>query len=168
MLAESEDLGLFSGVTKTICGTPERPHKQVIHWLRPLCFVICLSVSSLLTLTVCAQENKPVSSATGAAEHAAAASTTEEHQLSQKAVEIGRVFGFPITNSMLVTWLVALGLIAFAQIATRSIRMVPSGGQNFFEWLVEGLHGFLKSLLGESLIERTFWFFATVFIFILT
>jgi hypothetical protein len=26
-----------------------------------------------------------------------------EHALSQKAVEIARVFGFPITNSMIVT-----------------------------------------------------------------
>src|SRR5215510_12343502 len=168
MLAESEDFVLFSGASRTICGTPQRSHTRVIHWLRPLCFVICLGVSSLLTLTVCAQEIKPISSATVEAEHSAAASTTEEHQLSQKAVEIGRVFGFPITNSMLVTWIVALGLIAFAQIATRRMQMVPTGAQNFLEWLVESLHGFLKSLLGEHLVERTFWFFATVFIFILT
>ena len=39
----------------------------------------------------------------------------EEHGLSQKAVEIGHLFGFPITNSMVVTWIVALGLIIFAQ-----------------------------------------------------
>ena len=40
----------------------------------------------------------------------------EEHGLSQKAVEIGHLFGFPITNSMLVRWIVALGLIIFAQL----------------------------------------------------
>src|SRR5213083_190245 len=49
----------------------------------------------------------------------AATSKPEEHGLSQKAVEIGRVFGFPITNSMVVSWIVALGLIAFARLATR-------------------------------------------------
>src|SRR5262245_47435234 len=91
MLAESEDFVLFSGAIRTVCGTPQRSQPRVIHWLRPLCFAICLSVSSLLTLTVCAQEIKPISPATGEAEHSAAASTTEEHQLSQKAVEIGRV-----------------------------------------------------------------------------
>src|SRR5262245_44458903 len=32
----------------------------------------------------------------------------EEHGLSQKAVEIGHLFGFPITNSMMVSWIVAL------------------------------------------------------------
>ena len=35
-----------------------------------------------------------------------AAAQGEEHGLSQKAVEIARPFGFPITNSMVVTWIV--------------------------------------------------------------
>ncbi len=89
------------------------------------------------------------------------------HGLSQKAVEIGRPFGFPITNSMVVTWIVALGLILFAQIATRKMTQVPRGAQNFLEWLVESLYGLLESIIGKHLVERTFWFFATTFIFIL-
>ena len=44
----------------------------------------------------------------------------------------------------------------------------PRGAQNFLEWLVEGLYKFLESIIGQHLIKRTFWFFATVFIFILT
>jgi F-type H+-transporting ATPase subunit a len=90
-----------------------------------------------------------------------------EHGLSQKAVELARPFGFPITNSMVVTWIVALGLIVFAQAATRRMAQVPGGAQNFLEWLVEGLYGLLESILGRHLVERTFWFFATIFIFIL-
>ena len=43
----------------------------------------------------------------------------EEHGLSKKAVEIARPFGFPITNSMVVTWIVAAGLVIFARFATR-------------------------------------------------
>jgi len=92
----------------------------------------------------------------------------EAHGLSQKAVEIGRVFGFPITNSMVVSWIVALGLIVFARIATRRMDQVPSGTQNFLEWLVESLYGFLEGLIGKHLVDRTFWYFATVFIFILS
>jgi len=94
--------------------------------------------------------------------------TPEEHGLSAKAVEIGSVFGFPITNSMAVSWVVALGLIIFARTATRRMDQVPGGAQNFLEWLVESLYGFLEGLLGKHLVNRTFWFFATVFIFILT
>src|SRR5688500_1266858 len=92
---------------------------------------------------------------------------TEEHHLSQSAVEIARPFGFPVTNSMIVTWLVAVGLIVFAQLATRHMKEVPQGSQNFLEWLVESLYGFLEGLLGGHLAKQTFWFFATVFIFIL-
>jgi len=91
----------------------------------------------------------------------------ETHELSQKAVEIARVFGFPITNSMLVSWIAALFLIIFAQLATRKMEQIPSGAQNFLEWLIESLYNFLEELLGKHLVERTFWFFATVFIFIL-
>jgi len=89
------------------------------------------------------------------------------HGLSQKAVEIARPFGFPITNSMVVTWIVAVGLIVFAQMATRRMTQVPGGAQNFLEWLVEALYGLLESIIGRHLVERTFWFFATLFIFIL-
>src|SRR5439155_20297610 len=32
---------------------------------------------------------------------------------------------FPITNSMLVTWVVAAGVIIFAQMATRNMKAVP-------------------------------------------
>jgi len=92
----------------------------------------------------------------------------EEHGLSQKAVEIGRVFGFPISNSMVVSWVVALGLIIFAQIATRKMKQIPDGAQNFLEWLVESVYGFLEGILGPQLVKKTFWFFATIFIFILS
>ena len=89
------------------------------------------------------------------------------HGLSEKAVEIARPFGFPITNSMVVTWIVAIGLIVLAQLSTRRMAQVPSGVQNFFEWLVEGLYGLLESIIGRHLVDKTFWFFATIFIFIL-
>jgi F-type H+-transporting ATPase subunit a len=89
------------------------------------------------------------------------------HVLSQGAVEIARPFGFPITNSMVVTWIVALGLIVFARLATRRMSDVPGGAQNLLEWLVEGLYGLLEGIIGSGLVKRTFWFFASSFIFIL-
>ena len=35
------------------------------------------------------------------------------------------------------------------------------------EWLIESLYGFLEGIIGPHLVKRTFWFFATIFIFIL-
>jgi F-type H+-transporting ATPase subunit a len=96
------------------------------------------------------------------------AEPTEEHGLPAKAVEIGRAFNFPITNSMVVSWIVALSLIGFAQIATWKMAIIPKGAQNFLEWLVEGLYNFMTGIVGPHLAERTFWFFASIFIFILS
>jgi F-type H+-transporting ATPase subunit a len=91
----------------------------------------------------------------------------EYHGLSQKAEEVGRILDFPITNSMIVTWVVAVVLIMFTQFATRKMKEVPAGTQNFVEWLVEGLYKFLAGIIGPHLVDRTYWFFATIFIFIL-
>jgi F-type H+-transporting ATPase subunit a len=92
----------------------------------------------------------------------------EEHGLSAKAVEIARPFNFPITNSMIVSWIVALALIMFAQVATRKMQRVPGGAQNFLEWLVDSLYKFMAGIIGSHLAKRTFWFFATIFIFVLS
>jgi F-type H+-transporting ATPase subunit a len=89
------------------------------------------------------------------------------HGLPASAVKIGSIAGLPITNSMVVTWGVALFLIVFARLATRRMQPVPRGAQNFWEWLVEGLYSFLEGILGAELVKKTFWFFATIFIFIL-
>jgi len=96
------------------------------------------------------------------------AAGSEQHGLSQQAVEIARPLGLPVTNSMVVTWIVAVALILFARTATRDMKGVPGGAQNFLEWLVEGLYGFLEGVIGPHLVKRTFWFFATIFIFILS
>jgi len=74
---------------------------------------------------------------------------------------------FIVTNSMLMVWIVAIFLIVVAQLATRDLKLVPKGLQNFVEWLVESLYGFLEGILGKHLVKRTFWFFATIFILIL-
>ena len=92
----------------------------------------------------------------------------EEHGLPQQALEIARPFGFPITNSMVVSWITAIGLIVFARYATRDMKHVPGGAQNFLEWLVESLYNFLEGIIGPHLVKRTFWYLATIFIFILS
>ncbi len=48
------------------------------------------------------------------------------------------------------------------------MQQVPDGLQNFIEWLIESLYGFLEGIIGPHLVKRTFWFFATIFIFILS
>jgi len=126
------------------------------------------------TLSVAVDPTSQVDSALTLAHAASQANTAseppkaEEHGLSAKAVEIARPFNFPVTNSMVVSWIVALGLIVFAQVATREMKQVPGSTQNFLEWLIEGLYKFMVGIIGEHLTQRTFWYFATIFIFILS
>jgi F-type H+-transporting ATPase subunit a len=91
----------------------------------------------------------------------------EEHGLPPDAPRLGRTGSSFVTSSMVVTWTVALGLIIFTRYATRKMQLAPAGAQNFLEWLVETLHEFLEGIIGPELVTKTFWFFATVFIFIL-
>lgn len=86
--------------------------------------------------------------------------------LPQSAVGIFGEKGF-ITNSLLLTWLVGAGLILGVGLGMRRAQLVPSGAQNFWEALIEGLYEFLAGIIGPDLARQTFWFFATVFIFIL-
>jgi F-type H+-transporting ATPase subunit a len=109
----------------------------------------------------------PCGRAAEAADKVAEAVTGKEHGLSASAEDIVKIGKFAITNSMLVTWIVALTVIVFAQIATRSMKAVPEGAQNFWEWMVESLYDFLASIIGPELVKKTFWFFTTIFIFIL-
>jgi F-type H+-transporting ATPase subunit a len=105
--------------------------------------------------------------ATAAFAAEAAPAQSEHEAVPLKPTPLFQIGKFVITNSMLVTWIVAAGIIVFAQVATRRIKPIPNGIQNFWEWLVEGLHNFLEGIIGRQLVSKTFWFFATIFIFIL-
>ncbi|MEY4325035.1 MAG: synthase subunit [Verrucomicrobiota bacterium] len=67
---------------------------------------------------------------------------------------------------MVLTWVVALVLVAAVRIGMKVVREVPEGAQNFWEWLVEGLYDFLGGIIGPDLVRKTFWFFASLFIFV--
>jgi F-type H+-transporting ATPase subunit a len=91
----------------------------------------------------------------------------EHHGLPAYAPVLVDLGFFKITNSMVVTWIVAIFLILGAQMATSKLQKIPSGLQNFVEWIVESLEAFLSGLLGPKLARETFWFYASVFLFIL-
>ncbi|MCX7825203.1 MAG: F0F1 ATP synthase subunit A [Verrucomicrobiae bacterium] len=90
-----------------------------------------------------------------------------EHSIPTFAEPLFNLGPLPVTNSMVVTWAVALGLVAVVRIGTRRLQLVPSGLQNFLEFVVESVYGMLESIIGPQFVRRTFPFLATLFIFIL-
>ncbi len=90
------------------------------------------------------------------------------HQLTPESnVLVGSRDGFAITNSMIMVWVATALIVLFCQAATKKMKMIPTGFQNFAEWLIESLYNFFSGILGEHLAKRTFWFFGGTFLLIL-
>ena len=84
-----------------------------------------------------------------------------------KAEELGMFFGLPITNSLVMTWVVMVLLIAFAFFFGRSLKMIPGKFQAAVEWLFEGAYGYIAETLGsEALARRFFPLLATIFLLV--
>ena len=146
-----------------------RPFVATHRWQRLLVIVFAaLAMCCFATIRASAADGPAAASheEVTAAAHGDHGAAEAHHGISAAAplIDLGI---FKVTNSMIVTWIVALAIIIFAQYATRNIKEVPDGAQNFWEWLVESLHNFLEGIVGHELLKKTFWFFATIFIFIL-
>lgn len=89
-----------------------------------------------------------------------------DKQLPMEAPTLFYFFGLPITNSALVSIILAVLLVILILPATFRPKDVPGPLQNFWEWVIESFQALLSGIMGEKLARDTFWFFTTVFIFI--
>ena len=96
-------------------------------------------------------------------------------EVSLAAEPIFHIGEFPITNSLLTTWIVMIILIVAAVLTTRrypqnlasakNSDLVPGGFGNFLEWVVEGLYGFAESV-GGKWVAKFFPIIMTIFLII--
>jgi F-type H+-transporting ATPase subunit a len=85
-----------------------------------------------------------------------------------KAEELFHIGSFPVTNSLLMTWIVVALLVLFAFLFRKGLREVPGKLQAGIEWLFEGVLGYMaETLESESLARRFFPLIMTIFIFVL-
>ena len=101
-----------------------------------------------------------------------AAATPIAHEsaihVSLKAEVIGHILGFPITNSLLMTWVVMALLIGFAFWFRSTLKMVPGKLQAGIEWLFGGAYEYVEATFeSEALAKRFFPLIATIFLFVL-
>ena len=91
------------------------------------------------------------------------------HEISIGAEKIFSIGGFPVTNALLMTWLVMGFLAAVSVFGIRRLLLVPGKLQNIVEIVFELILGLLTSPLGsKEKAEKYFPFLATIFIFIIT
>jgi len=76
------------------------------------------------------------------------------------------LFGFPITESVVNTWIVMAVLIILALVLRRRLELRPGKAQNIAELLVDGFTGIVKSTMGEKNIGFM-PYMATLFLLIL-
>lgn len=75
------------------------------------------------------------------------------------------IFGFPVTNTLLCTWLSILVLVVVFYAGTRRRDMIPSGLQNGLEWLVEALRGLVERVSGKEKGRKFFPLVAGILLF---
>lgn len=73
----------------------------------------------------------------------------------------------PVTNSMVMTWLVAIGLIVLVRLAVRTPKLVPSRGQAVVENVIEGIRDIVEPIVGPKAGKAAFPLLITLFIYIL-
>lgn len=92
---------------------------------------------------------------------------TDMPKIALEAEKVFAIFGLPITNSMIASWLTMLILIVVSVLVSRKWKLVPTGFQNVVETIVEMFYnGVAKARAGEE--ARLFLpLSATIFLFIL-
>jgi len=90
-------------------------------------------------------------------------------EISLAAEKIGHIGSFPVTNSMVLSWIASAILIISSLFATKNLKKIPAGIQNFFEAVIEFLFNTANSIIDdEEVTKKYFPFVATIFIFVIT
>ena len=89
-------------------------------------------------------------------------------EISIAAEKLFSVGSFQITNSFLTTWLVMACLVVFSVLASRKLQSVPSGLQNFAEWVMESLFNLFDGVTTDRKLTKKFFpICATIFLFVI-
>ncbi len=94
--------------------------------------------------------------------------STSAFAASVKADTLFDIAGFPVTNSMLTTWIfAAVIIILFRLLIWRGAKLAPSCGQQIIESMVDGLRGIFEPLMGEKAFKGAFPLLLGFFAYIL-
>jgi F-type H+-transporting ATPase subunit a len=83
--------------------------------------------------------------------------------------QIGTLFGIPITNTLVMSWVVIILLTAIAVVIGKRLKLTPSRFQTLFEWLVEFVYDYIAETLESRELARKFFpYLTTIFLFVFT
>ncbi|KKR31199.1 MAG: ATP synthase subunit a [Candidatus Gottesmanbacteria bacterium GW2011_GWC2_39_8] len=90
-----------------------------------------------------------------------------ELHISISAEKIAGINGFPITNSLIATWMAMFFLFLLTFIVRTRLSLVPGRIQSVMETMVGGIYNLFESINGEK-VKIFFPLLGTLFIFIIT
>lgn len=91
------------------------------------------------------------------------------HEISLRAEELLQIWGWPITNALLLSFVSLLSLITIGILIKSKLNIIPGKLQSLFELLLEQILKLMDSVLGErKLSEKYLPLTATIFLFIMT
>ncbi len=76
-------------------------------------------------------------------------------------------FGIPITNSMITSWVISIGIIVLIRWLIKKPTMVPHRGQGLVESIFEGIKGIIEPIVGKHMVRPVFPLLVGLFTFIL-
>lgn len=91
---------------------------------------------------------------------------TPKPDIALPAETVALVLGFPVTNTLIATWVTTSILLFVAWRSTRRLKDVPSGLQNLVELALEWLLGLAENVAGKN-ARRFFPLITTFFLFII-
>mgnify|MGYP003858805673 FL=1 len=96
------------------------------------------------------------------------AKASGEHEgVARGATDLFTLGGFPISNSILTTWIIAILIIVGVRLAVGTPKLIPGKGQAVVEGLAQGLRDALEPIVGKKMIGKTFPLLCGFFVFIL-
>ncbi|GBL26899.1 ATP synthase subunit a [Verrucomicrobiota bacterium] len=87
--------------------------------------------------------------------------------VSPTATDLFTIAGFPISNSILTTWIIAALIIIAVRLAVGTPKLIPGKGQAVVEGMAQGLRDALEPIVGKQMIGKTFPLLCGFFVFIL-
>lgn len=85
------------------------------------------------------------------------------------AEKLGEVGGIPITNTLIMSWVVVVLLITIAFFVGRKPKLIPGRVQVLFEEMVIYIHTFMRETLENDTVARRYLpLLTTIFLFIAT
>jgi F-type H+-transporting ATPase subunit a len=92
--------------------------------------------------------------------------TIPQPEIELPASVIFHIGGFPVTNTLITTWITMIFLVVFSIAATRKAKVIPGRLQNVFETLLGFIYNLCQDIAGEKNGRTFFPIVCTVFLFV--